>query len=144
MLVTGSVFRAVGAMAVRLGLSLAILACGLPGETVDRGAFFESKIRPLLVTRCGSCHGDQVQMGGKQLTSKEGMHRAAVVVAGDANASPLVQSVRYTGKVKMPPTGKLSDGEIQLLEKWIAEGAFWPDTDRRKRFRLLGIGRFSR
>jgi cytochrome c553 len=129
MLVTGSVFPARGARAARLGLALAALACGLPGQTVDPGAFFESKIRPLLVTRCGSCHGDQVQMGGKQLTSKDGMHRAAVVVAGDANASPLVQAVRYSGKVKMPPTGKLSDEEIQLLEKWISEGAFWPDTD---------------
>jgi cytochrome c553 len=115
-------------MAVRLGLSLAMLACGLPGETVDRGAFFESKIRPLLVTRCGSCHGDQVQMGGKQLTSKDGMHRAAVVVAGDANASPLVQSVRYTGKVKMPPTGKLSDGEIQRLVAFITPSKLFDET----------------
>ena len=128
MLVTGSLFPS-GAVAARLGFLFATLACGVPGQTVDRGAFFESKIRPLLVTRCGSCHGDQVQMGGKQLTSKDGMHRAAAVVAGDANASPLVQAIRYTGKVKMPPTGKLSDEEIQLLEKWIAEGAFWPDTD---------------
>ncbi|MEO8657291.1 MAG: PSD1 and planctomycete cytochrome C domain-containing protein [Bryobacteraceae bacterium] len=129
MYLTGSIFPSAGVTVARFGVSLAILVCGLRGQTPDPSAFFESKIRPILVTRCGSCHGDKVQLGGKQLTSKDGMHRSGVVMAGDADASPLVQAVRYTGKTKMPPSGKLPDGEIQLLEKWIAEGAFWPDTD---------------
>jgi predicted metal-binding protein len=126
---TGSIFPSGGVNLARFGVSLAILVCGLRGQTPDRSAFFESKIRPILVTRCGSCHGDKVQMGGKELTSKDGMHRSGVVVAGDPDASPLVQAVRYTAKTKMPPTGKLPDEEIQLLEKWIAGGAFWPETD---------------
>ena len=28
----------------------------------------------------------------------------------------------------MPPDGKLADQEIQAIERWVAEGAVWPDT----------------
>lgn len=90
--------------------------------------FFETKIRPLLVTRCGSCHGDQVQMSGIQLTSRDGMLRSGTVVPGSVDGSKLVQALRYTNKVKMPPTGKLADSEIQAVEQWIKNGAEWPET----------------
>ena len=28
----------------------------------------------------------------------------------------------------MPPTGKLPDTEIQAFERWVNEGAFWPQA----------------
>jgi len=89
---------------------------------------FESKIRPLLHARCSTCHGDKVQMAGKRFTTREGMHSSGAVVAGDPNASPLIQAVRYEGRAKMPPSGKLPAAEIAMLEKWIRDGAAWPET----------------
>lgn len=100
-------------------------------QTVAGSDFFESKVRPVLVTRCGSCHGDKVQMGGIQLTSRNGMHTSGVVVPGDVESSRLVQAVRYAGKVKMPPAGKLPDVEIDALVKWVADGALWPEISAR-------------
>src|SRR4051812_39503224 len=88
----------------------------------DRTEFFETKIRPLLTARCSSCHGEKVQMGGIRLTSKEGLHVAGVVFPGDPPASRLLQAIRHTGKVKMPPDGKLADREIEAVERWIADG----------------------
>ena len=117
---------------MKIGLGLGLILClGLlapNGQAQDRGDFFESKIRPILIGRCGSCHGDKTQMGGKQLTSKDGMHRAGVVVAGNPDGSALIQAVRYSGKTKMPPAGKLAEAEISALERWVASGAVWPDT----------------
>src|SRR5882762_7860155 len=107
---------------------MVIVLSTVPAPNPRQAEFFESKVRPVLVNRCGSCHGEKVRMGGIQLTSSEGMHRASVVVPGDTETSRLVQAVRYSGKVKMPPTGKLPDAEIDALVKWVAEGAVWPDT----------------
>lgn len=92
-----------------------------------QGDLFESKVRPILLARCSSCHGASVQMAGKQFTTREGMHRSGSVVAGDVDGSALIQAVRYAGKVKMPPAGKLADSEIAALEKWVREGAVWPE-----------------
>ena len=94
----------------------------------DKNDFFETKIRPILLARCGSCHGDKVQMGGKQFTSREGVHVSGVIIPGDPLASSLIQAVQYEGKIKMPPTAKLPEAEIKNLVRWVSEGAIWPET----------------
>ena len=94
----------------------------------EKNDFFEAKIRPILLARCGSCHGDKVQMGGKQFTSREGVHVSGVIIPGDPSASSLIQAVQYEGKIKMPPTAKLPEAEIKNLVRWVSEGAIWPET----------------
>jgi len=94
----------------------------------DRTEFFEAKIRPLLLNRCGSCHGDKVQMGGIRLTSKDGVHVSGVVVPGDPSRSRLLQAIKQAGKIKMPPSGKLPDRDIEAVERWITDGAVWPEA----------------
>jgi len=110
-------------------VGLLFLVALVQAQPRDGVEFFESKVRPILINRCGTCHGDKTQMGGKQLTSKDGMHRAGVVMAGNPDESPLIKAIRYDGKTKMPPTGKLAETEISALEKWVAGGAVWPDAD---------------
>ncbi len=96
-------------------------------QPVAQVEFFEAKVRPVLMNRCSSCHGDKVQMGGIRLTSQDGIHVSGVVNPGDADSSRLVQAVRYAGKVKMPPTGRLPDAEIDAIAKWVTDGAVWPE-----------------
>ena len=67
-------------------------------------------------------------MGGIKLTSHDALHVSGVVNAGDAESSRLIQAIRYGGKIKMPPTGKLPDAQIEALTKWVREGAFWPES----------------
>lgn len=43
--------------------------------------------------------------------------------------SLLVRAILQSGKLKMPPEGKLSDSEIAALTRWVAEGLPWPDTN---------------
>src|SRR5437899_11359997 len=109
-------------------VSLSLFVLTASAQTPAQLDFFESKVRPVLLARCGSCHGDKVQMGRIQLTSRDGMHTSDVVIPGDVESSRLVRAVRYESKVKMPPTGKLPDAEIDALVKWVAGGAVWPET----------------
>jgi cytochrome c553 len=112
----------------KLACALAFSVACIKAQAEDRNDFFETKIRPLLIARCASCHGDKVQMAGVQLTSKDGLHRSGVIVPGDPGASRIVQAVRHTSKIKMPPDAKLSDQEIRAIERWVADGAIWPEA----------------
>ena len=37
--------------------------------------------------------------------------------------SRLLQAINYRDSLEMPPTGKLPDAEIDVIEKWIVAGA---------------------
>ena len=111
-----------------LVLILSLLTGGAWAQSPSQTEFFESKIRPVLIAKCGSCHGEKVQMAGFRLTDAEALHRSGVVVPGDAEASRMVQALRYGGEIKMPPTGKLPDAEIRAFERWVNGGAVWPET----------------
>ncbi len=82
--------------------------------------FFEKRVRPILATRCQSCHGAKVQSAGLNLTSAAGFR---------AFSARLLPAVSYSGPAKMPPTGKLSDGEIAALREWVNMGAPWPESE---------------
>ena len=92
--------------------------------------FFERRIRPILVTKCGSCHSADADRlrGGLKMDSRtmllEGGDTGAAIVPGDPDASLLIQAVRYTDQdLQMPPRQKLSDEEIADLERWVQMGA---------------------
>ncbi len=114
-----------------LGSALALTAA--PVIRGDSGSeFFEKHVRPLLVTSCFSCHSSagNVAMGGLRLDSRDslliGGSRGPAVVPGDAKASLLVQAVQHKDeKLTMPPTGKLPDGDLAILERWVDLGAPW-------------------
>jgi len=91
-------------------------------EEVD----FEKRIRPLLHKHCVPCHNATTTLGGLRLDTAAGAIKA--VVPGDAVASPLVNAIRYEGKHKMPPSGKLANADIATLTSWVSSGAHWPES----------------
>ena len=108
------------------------LAASAPVQGDSGSEFFEKSVRPLLASNCFSCHSSagNVAMGGLRLDSRDsllmGGSRGPAVLPGDVEASRLVQAVRQQDeKLSMPPTGKLSDGEIAILERWVRLGAPW-------------------
>src|SRR5260370_25406717 len=61
-------------------------------------------------------------MGGLVLDTKEGARK--VMVPGKPGDSLILTALRYSDlRLKMPPTGKLSDSVISDFEQWIASGA---------------------
>jgi len=95
--------------------------------------FFEQKVRPILQARCFECHGAEKQRGELRLDSRAatlaGGGSGEAVVPGKPDESLLVQAVRYSGDIKMPPRSKLPEAEIAVLVDWVARGAIWPDKD---------------
>jgi hypothetical protein len=99
----------------------------------DDVAFFESRVRPVLVDHCYKCHSPQAESpkGNLRLDSFDGMTKGGdtgpAVVPGDVEASLLVQAVRYKDdQTRMPPKGKLPDATIAALEQWVRGGAVMP------------------
>ena len=95
--------------------------------------FFEAKVRPLLVSRCGECHGANGKAkGGLRLTSREdvlkGGDSGPAAVPGKPEESAIVAAIRYVEEPKMPPKGKLPDAEIATLTAWVERGMPWPSA----------------
>lgn len=113
-----------------VGLAMAQTPNAPPKLDPKAVAFFETNIRPLLVKHCDTCHSNRAKqvMGGLKLDSHAAWRRGGatgpVIVPGDPEKSPLIAAVRYRGKPNpMPPAGKLSDKEIDLLVTWVKMGA---------------------
>ena len=115
---------------------------GLANEVQD-AAFFESKIRPLLIKRCYECHSEDAQTseGGLLLDRRSGWlqggGRGKAVVPGVPEASLLIELIRSNGEMQMPPDEPLETAEVALLVEWVRRGAPGPRKD-------LGETEFSR
>ncbi len=109
-------------------------ACAFDAGSIE---YFENNVRPILVKRCYECHSGT----SKKLEANLRLdHRSLIIAGGDSGPaivdgatgttnvsdSLLMQAVRYEA-FEMPPSGKLPDEEIKILQKWINDGAMWPD-----------------
>ncbi|WP_425619400.1 PSD1 and planctomycete cytochrome C domain-containing protein [Anatilimnocola sp. NA78] len=96
-------------------------------------AFFESKIRPVLVKHCYECHSAEAKQvhGGLKLDTRhailQGGDSGAVLVAGQPDKSLLIEAIGYAGDIQMPPAGKMSAAEVDLLTTWVRGGAPLPE-----------------
>jgi hypothetical protein len=109
-----------------VGLSSAN-AAETPPEQI---AFFESKIRPILVTHCYECHSVEKKEtnGGLTVDSREALLKGGdsgpALVPGNPDQSLLIIAVRQSDKdLRMPPKQKLSSTQIADLEAWVKLGA---------------------
>lgn len=139
-----------------IGMNVAILAGVLLSLTLDRNCaaedaaakpvsdadsfskdqleFFEKQVQPILKARCLKCHGGEEKIrGGLRLSS-----RAALLKGGDQGPaielktpaeSLLLQAINYES-LEMPPSGKLPKAEIDILTKWVTQGAPWSPADQ--------------
>jgi len=100
------------------------------GEAEDL-AFFENRIRPVLVEHCYQCHADGVdELGGAlRLDHADGFRRGgqsgAMLVSGKPDESLIIQALRYDG-LEMPPEKPLPEPIIRDFEKWVRRGAVLP------------------
>ncbi len=93
---------------------------------------FETSIRPVLIEKCYSCHSATDQQGGLRLDSREalikGNAHGSVLNLTEPERSTILQVLAYTGKVQMPPSGKLRPAELAAFTSWVKAGAPWPDV----------------
>src|SRR4051794_6244656 len=100
--------------AALVAVVLSTTAAGPAARADGPDDFFERRVRPVLVGQCLGCHGPKSAKAGLRLDSRAGLLRGAdsgpVVTPGDPADSPLVEAVRRSGAVKMPPKTALDPG----------------------------------
>lgn len=109
----------------------AITAQAQAPPTPEALAFFESEIRPVLVEHCYGCHTAEKHKGGLLLNSAAGWQAGGdtgpILDAGAPGNSRVLRALAHDGELKMPPSGKLPQEQIDAIAAWIAMGAPWPD-----------------
>ncbi|MFM7058802.1 MAG: DUF1549 domain-containing protein, partial [Planctomycetota bacterium] len=105
-------------------------------DSTEKLEYFERHVRPVLANRCYNCHSaDNKAAGGLRVDDGNGLltggGRGPALIPGDPSSSLLIQAVEHTdARLKMPPDNRISDAEIAVLKRWIADGAVWPKAAR--------------
>ena len=103
--------------------SLLTLAGAAAAESLEPETFFETQIRPVLATRCVSCHSPEKSEGATRLDTRDGL--AASVEGGGRTyaevAATLVGSLPPTDLAALAPAA--GDASLPLLATAGAAGA---------------------
>ena len=128
----------------RVVAALAVLACwvgvraaeqppGVPAAT-DQSVDFARDVQPILEKHCVECHGPRKARGRLRLDLKSAAFKGGMtgpaVVAHKSDDSLLLRRVRgLDGEDRMPLDEEpLTDAQIAVLDRWVAQGAVWPDA----------------
>jgi mono/diheme cytochrome c family protein len=120
-------------MKANLALSSTLLLA-LPIHAAEDMAFFESKVRPVLVKHCYECHSAEAgkSKGGLTLDTKQSIRAGGdtgpAVVPGDVAKSLLLTAIKHSDPdLEMPPKEpQLPKSVIADMEAWIKAGAADP------------------
>lgn len=114
--------------------SALLLTAGLL-TAADGKVDFAKEIKPILEQQCFKCHGAEKQKGKLRLDSREaalkGGKGGPALVPGDSAKSDLFHRVTLAKSEDdfMPAEGEpLPKAQLELIKKWINEGAVWPET----------------
>ncbi len=128
--------RSTTAPTLRIGL---LLAAGCAGALVTgdwaAAVDFNREIRPILAANCFACHGPDTaeRKSNLRLDTREGafadLGGHAALSAGKPDESELVRRISSSDADEaMPPPEsgkKLTADQIELVRRWVAEGANW-------------------
>lgn len=116
-------------------LAFAILSISLERTHADEASVYQSKIKPILQSRCYACHGVLMRKSGLRLDTAAaaiagGESGPSIVVGSAATSSLYERIVTDDLSIRMPPEGEpLKADEIELVRKWIDEGAVSPNDE---------------
>ncbi len=105
-----------------------------PQSRVD----FRREVEPIFAAHCYKCHGGGKASGQLKLDSRvtalRGGISGAVIVPGSSARSRLMHRLRGEGGEQRMPLGgtSLTPQQIDLISRWIDEGAAWPEGDVEK------------
>ncbi len=115
------------------GVGIAIFLSSFLG-IFEKRVDYNTQIKPLLNTNCITCHGGVKKAAGFSLLFKhEALSPAKsgklAIVPGDADASEMIRRLTLTDPDERMPLDHpaLKPDEIELLRRWIDQGAQWGD-----------------
>ena len=121
--------------AVVVTLGMFLVASGAKADDTDQQRVqFNRDVRPILADACFACHGPDEGQRKAQLrfdteAGLDAAREAGVLTAGPGKMEELLKRVTSDDPdVRMPPPDagrKLSPGQIQVLRRWVEQGASW-------------------
>jgi mono/diheme cytochrome c family protein len=105
-----------------------------PPPPPQRKVDFAREILPIFRASCFPCHGPERRQGGLRLSNREEAFKGGisgrVIIPGDAENSLLVKRISSDEEGPRMPKGMtaLAPEQIELIKRWINEGAHWPDN----------------
>ncbi|MEO1524898.1 MAG: DUF1553 domain-containing protein [Planctomycetota bacterium] len=109
-----------------LGFLVSVCSLGRGSEPID----FEEMIAPILSEHCVRCHSPNNSKGDVSLATLQDVLDQGFVEPGDSGASHLVDLIAgVDGDPPEMPQGAepLSEDQVQLIRRWVDEGARWPE-----------------
>lgn len=93
---------------------------------------YNVEVKPILNKHCLACHGGVKRKGGFSLLTREDAlapteSKHPAIVPGDPAASEFIRRLKLDDPEERMPLEKpsLTTKEIEVLEKWVAQGANW-------------------
>jgi len=97
---------------------------------------FAKEVRPIFAEHCHACHGAELQESNFRLDMRSkafgvGDFEEPPIIPGSSAKSPLIAFVSSTDKSDVMPPAEgsepLTRKQIDILRRWIDQGADWPD-----------------
>lgn len=104
------------------------------GAGAQSAADFKRDIKPILAEHCWKCHSEKRAAGGLRLDQRKFAERGGGsgkdLLELNRNHNELLRRVRSTVAAERMPreAPPLATAQIELLERWILQGAAWPDS----------------
>ncbi len=105
-----------------------------PEPPPQRKVDFTREILPIFKASCYPCHGPERRQGGLRLSNREEAFKGGIsgpaIIPGDAENSLLVKRISSDELGPRMPKGMtaLPPEQIELIKRWINEGAEWPEN----------------
>ena len=126
----GDAFRHLGFA----GSASSVWAVGAAERSGQAKVDFARDIQPIFAANCYQCHSAKKASGQLRLDAKaaamKGGLSGAVIVAGNSKDSRLMHRLLgLNDEARMPMGGQLKPEQIELIKRWIDEGANWPESE---------------
>jgi len=122
------------------------LMAAFPSKAAQKSSSLKSapevtqRAMALLHDHCLSCHNEEKKKGGLSMHSRtallKGGDNGKVVSGGKPDGSLLLKALQPDADPHMPPKKQLSTNQIDLVRRWIMEGAKWDEAALRGERRI--------
>ena len=117
-----------------------VVAAPCSGQTAQTPAdsvmLYRTRVQPILEARCLKCHGSDLEKlkSGLSLASRTGLlqggARGPAIDTSTPQRSNLLIAIGYEDdQLQMPPDGRLTDDQLEVLREWVLQGAPYGGDD---------------
>ncbi len=108
--------------------------CGVyHAEAADSARYiYGRKVAPI-IAKCAVCHSGEEPFGGLDISSREALLKGGdngpAIRVGRPAESAMWQRAADGSMPPINDAPRLPPEEVEILRRWIADGAVWPDTE---------------